>query len=178
MKANDTVDFSTVDWADVDEKKASFIYNEALDNYRGTIENINVINNKAMGMISFTMPLVAALAGFFAVTWGNASLPLFAAALCAASFLFIVLVLLLLILAPKGVLPGAASPAAYFTADFYRGDMRHMLIGCIVTIQKAIDHNKKVMHRRGGVFRWAVILCAAFPAASLIVFLVCHFVLN
>ena len=178
VKAQDIIDFKNIDWGKVDREKAEFIYREALDNHRGIVDNINVINSKASGMLSFTMPVMAALVGFFAATLGAVSVSLFAASLCAGLFLFLILLLLLFVMMPQGIFPGTGSPGAYFTADFYKGDMRHLLIGNIMSLHEAVIHDKRVLYTRGRIFRIAVVLCAALPAASFIVFLCFQAVLN
>jgi hypothetical protein len=174
MRAKDVIDFRTVEWTAVDEEKAAFIYREALEFNRGLLENINVINDKAMGMLSFTMPVMAALVGFFVVSWANTSTPLFAASVTACSALFLVLVFLLAVIVPYGVRSGAGSPMAYFTAEFYKGNMRALLIGNIMTLCEKSTANQKILYRRGCLFRAAVLACAIFPLVSLMVFGLFH----
>jgi hypothetical protein len=178
MLAQDNIDFKNIDWGTVDLKKAEFIYREALEHHESIIADNNRINDKALGLLSFTMPVMAALAGYFAITWGSTSIPLFAATVSSCLSLFGVMVLLLLIIVPRGIYPGTGSPAAYFTADFYKGDMRHLLIGNIMNLHTSIMHDKKIMYTRGAILRAVVFLCAVFPAASFIVFLCLHFARN
>jgi hypothetical protein len=120
------------------------------------------------------MPVMAALAGYFAVTWGSASVPLFAAAAVSSLFLFAIMILLLLIIVPQGIFQGAGSPAAYFTADYYKRDMRQLFIGNTINLHNTILHDRKVMYARARLFRAAVVLCAVFPVVSILVFVFFH----
>ena len=121
-------------------------------------------------MLSFTMPVMAALVGFFVVSRANTSAPLFAAAVTACSALFLVLVFLLAVIVPYGVHSGMGSPMAYFTAEFYKGTMKALLIGNIMPLCEKIPLNQKVLYRRGRLFRTAILICAVFPFACLMVF--------
>jgi len=171
MQANANIDFSTIDWHSVSEEKAKFIYNEAIEHHQGIIANNNRISDKALGMLSFTMPVMAALVGYFAISWGNVAPSLFLAAVSACVFLFGILFLLLLIIIPRGINEGAGSPSAYFTDDYYKRNMRELYVGNIVNIQSSIAIARKVMKKRGLYFKIAVILCAVFPAVSFLAFL-------
>jgi hypothetical protein len=170
MYAQEVIDFNNIDWNTVDREKAEFIYREALAHHESIIADNNKINEKALGLLSFTMPIMSALAGCFAVIWGSVSLPLFVAAAAGCLSLFVIMILLLSIIVPRGIYPGTGSPGAFFTADYYKGDMRHLLIGNIITLQSSIIHDKKVMYIRGNILRVVILLCAGFPAASLILF--------
>jgi hypothetical protein len=145
-----------------------------LEHHESIIADNNRINDKALGLLSFTMPVMAALAGYFAVTWGSVSIPLFAAAVVASISLFGIMVLLLLIIVPRGIFAGTGSPGAYFTADYYKRDMRGLFIGNITNLHDAILHDRKTMYLRGRLFKAAVILCAVFPVVSILAFLFFH----
>jgi hypothetical protein len=174
MQAKDVIDFKAIEWDTVDGEKAAFIYREALEFNRSILENINVINDKAMGLLSFTMPVMAALVGFFVVSWADASTPLFAAAITAGSALFLVLVFLLMVIVPYGIHSGTASPLAYFTAEFYKGSMKALFIGNIMTLCEKITANQKTLYLRGCLFKAAVLVCTAFPLVCLMVFGLFH----
>jgi hypothetical protein len=174
MQAQDVIDFKKMDWHKVDREKAEFIYREALEHHESIIADNNRINDKALGLLSFTMPIMAALVGYFAVTWGSASFPLFTAAAISCLSLFIIMVLLLLIIVPRGIYPRTGSPGAYFTADYYKRDMRGLFIGNITNLHDAILHDRKTMYLRGHLFGAAVILCAAFPVVSFLAVLFFH----
>ena len=171
MQANDNIDFSKIDWDTVSKHKAEFIYNEALEHHRGIIENNNRISDKALGFLSFTMPIMTALAGYFIVSWGTTSKPLFYAGASAFIFLFVILFFLLLIIIPRGIYEGTGSPSAYFTDDYYKRKMRGLYIGNITNLHNSILHDRKILNQRGFFFKVAVILCAIFPAISFLVFL-------
>jgi len=173
MQADENIDFSKINWDLVDLAKSEFIYNEALKHHRGIIENNNRINDKALGLLSFTMPVMAALSGYFAISWGTASPPLFAAAVSAGVFLFGIIFFLLLVIIPRGIYQGEGSPSAYFSESYYKRDMRQLLIGNIINLHNSILHDRRIMNQRGLFFRIAVILLASFPAISFTVFILC-----
>jgi hypothetical protein len=170
MQADKTIDFSQIDWQAVDEEKAAFIYQEAIEFNQGVLENINVINVKAMGLLSFTMPIMAALVGFFVVSWAKTSAPLFAAAVTSCSALFLALIFLLAAIVPYGIHSGTGSPMAYFTVEFYKENMRALLIGNIMALCEKITANQKILCLRGRLFRAAILVCAIFPIICLMIF--------
>ncbi|MDR3173012.1 MAG: hypothetical protein LBU19_02070 [Treponema sp.] len=178
MRAQDSIDFRTIDWTAVDREKAEFIYRDALEFNRGILENINVINDKAMGLLSFTMPIMAALVGFFVVSWANTSASLFAAAVTACAALCLVLIFLLVVIVPYGIHSGTGSPMAYFTAEFYKGSMKALLIGNIMTLCDKITANQKILYLRGYLLKIAVLLCALSPFVCLMVFWLSHYLEN
>lgn len=166
MQENKNVDFSKIDWKSVDKEKAEFIYNEALVRLDFLHKNIDGMTSKALGMLSFSLPVLSALTGYFILQWGNISIPLFATSLCAVIFLFSFLILLLLILLPKGLNSAQGEPAAYFTGDYYKNSMDYIFYGNIQTIQQYINEDRKVLNWRGNLFRAAIILFATFPLIS------------
>ena len=165
MKQN-TFDFSKIDWPEIDREKAEFIYNEALGRLDSAHRNNDGITNKALGMLTLAVPLLAALTGFFAVRWGALAAPFFAASVCAAVILFAITVLLLLILLPMRVNSGREEPSTYFTDGYYKNNMEHIFKGNIQTLQKHIDEDLKILHLRGGLFRAAILLFSALPALA------------
>jgi len=169
MKANSNIDFSAVDWSSVSDEKAAFIYNEAIARLDSIHKNIDSMTDKALGMLSFSLPVLAAMTGYFVLQWGTLSVPLAAASICAAAFLFAILVLLLLILLPRGLNSAQGEPAAYFTGDYYRSDMDNILRGNIQTLQQYINEDRAVLNWRGNVFKAAIVLYTAFPIVTLTV---------
>jgi len=172
MKADDGIDFSAVEWALVSEEKAGFIYGEAIARLDSIHRNIDGMTNKALGMLSFSLPVLTALTGYFVLRWGGLSVPLLAASVSAAALLFAVMVLLLLILLPRGLNAAQGGPAAYFTDGYYKGDMGDILKGNIRTLRRCIDEDMAVLYLRGNLFRAAVALYAAFPVVAVVVWAV------
>jgi len=171
MQARDNIDFSAIDLDSITQEKAEFILQEALEHHRGIIENNNRINDKALGMLSFTMPIMTALAGYFAISWGNVSPPYFCAALVACICLLVIVFCLLLILIPRGINQGTGSPSAYFTDEYYKRDMRGLLIGNIINLHNCILSDRELMYERAHSFRIAVTFCAILPVVSFLAFL-------
>ena len=169
MQANANIDFKKIEWESVDSAKAEFIYNEAIARLDSIHKNIDGITNKAIGMLSFSLPILTALTGYFVLQWGNVSAPLLATSICAAIFLFAILVLLLLILLPRGLNSAQGEPAAYFTSDYYKNDMANIFRGNIQTLQQYINEDMGIMHWRGNLFRAAIILYTAFPVVTVFV---------
>jgi membrane protein implicated in regulation of membrane protease activity len=169
MKAQDSTDFSKINWSGIDKEKAEFIYNEAIARLDSIHKNIDGITNKALGMLTISIPIMTALVGFFVIRWGNISTALFATSICAIVFLFAILVVLLLILLPRGVNSAQGEPSTYFTDDYYLQNMENIYKGNIQTLQNYINGDRAVLNLRGNLFRAAVLLFASFPAITAIV---------
>ncbi|MDR2607583.1 MAG: hypothetical protein LBC57_04255, partial [Treponema sp.] len=165
MKQN-SFDFSIVDWGKIDQEKAEFIYGEALGRLDSIHQNNDGITNKALGLLTLAVPLLAALIGFFTVRWGGLSAPFLAASACAAVVLFATVVFLLLVLLPKGINSGQVEPTQYFIADYYKNNMENIFKGNIQSLQNMIDEDLAILISRGNLFRVAILLFSAAPVAS------------
>ncbi|MCL2608660.1 MAG: hypothetical protein FWD94_01975 [Treponema sp.] len=177
-KADKGFDFSSVQWKLVSQEKAEFIYGEAVERLNFLHRNIDGMTGKAMGMLSFSLPVLTALSGYFVLQWGGASIPLLAASVCAAAFLFAILVLLLLILLPRGLNPAQGEPATYFSAGYYKGGMADILKGNVQALQRCMEEDRAVLRLRGNLFRAAVVLYAAFPLAAVAAWAVATFLVH
>ena len=169
MQPKNDIDFTKIDWSKIDREKAEFIYNEAISRLDFLHGNIDGITNKALGMLSFSLPVLTALAGFFVLQWGNLSTPLLAVSVCAGIFLFFILVLLLLILLPRGINSAQGEPSTYFTSNYYQKDMDDIFKGNIQAIQQSINDDFKILTSRAYLFRAAIILFTVFPFITVIV---------
>jgi len=169
MKAEKTIDFTKIEWDKVDEKKAEFIYNEAIARLDSIHKNIDGITNKAIGLLTVAFPLMTALVGFFIIRWGNISTVLLATSICAIVFLFVILIVLLLILLPRGVNSARGEPLSYFTNDYYLQNMENIYKGNIQTLQNNINEDLAVLNLRGNLLKAAVLLFASFPVIAAIV---------
>jgi membrane protein implicated in regulation of membrane protease activity len=169
MQAQDNNIFPAVDWASISEKKAEFIYNEAIARLDSIHKNNDGITNKALGILAISIPIMTALVGFFVIRWGNISTALFVTSICAIVFLFAILVVLLLILLPRGINSAQGEPSTYFTGDYYLQEMENIYKGNIQTLQQYINEDRKILCFRGNLFRAAVLLFASFPAITAIV---------
>ena len=158
-----TVDFSTIEWETVDKDKAEFFYREATAKLNSIHKNIDSITNKAIGMLSFSLPVLTALTGYFVLQWGALSVPLIAASVCSTALLFAILVLLLFILLPMGLNSAQAGPKAYFQEGYYARSMEDIIKGNIQTLSRYIDEDMAVLYLRGNLFRMVIALAAAFP---------------
>jgi len=172
MKVQNSIDFAKIDWLKIKRKKAEFIYNEAIARLDSIHRNIDVITNKALGMLSFSVPVLTALTAYFVLQWGTLSPPLLAVSVCAAVFLLAILVLLLLILVPRGINSAHGEPSAYFTGDYYQKDMDTILKGNIQTIQQSINQDISILNLRANLFRAVIILFTAFPVITAVVWVV------
>jgi hypothetical protein len=166
MKAQDNIDFSKIDWKKIDREKAEFIYNEAIARLDSIHKNNEGITNKAISMLSFSLPILTALTGFFVLRWGSLSVPLIAMSVCAGIFLLAILVLLLLILLPQGLNSAQGGPSAYFTDNYYLNSMGDILKGNIQSLHQYINEDYTVQKFRANLFLAAVVLFAAFPTIS------------
>ena len=178
MQAQKTIDFTKIDWSKIDQTKAEFFYNEAIARLDTIHKNIDGMTNKALGMLSFSLPILTALTGFFILQWGDMSIPLLATSVCATIILFAILVLLLLILLPRGLNTAQGEPVAYFTDDYYQNSMDSIFKGNIQTVQQYIVEDRAILNWRGNLFRAAVILFTAFPVISAAVWIVCSVCVN
>jgi hypothetical protein len=163
MLAKDDIDFTKIDWSKIDKKKAKFIYNEAIARLDSIHRNNDVITNKALSMLSFSVPILTALVGFFVLQWGKLSTPLIAVSVCAAAFLLAILILLLLILVPRGINSAQGEPSTYFKGNYYLNSMDNIFKGNIQTLHEYIIEDRAIADSRANLFKVSVILYAAFP---------------
>jgi hypothetical protein len=170
IEAQDDIDFNNVDETLIDEEKAKFIYNEALANHAGIVDNINQITNKALSLLSFLIPVMTALVGYFIIKWSGLSKPLLFSSIAAGVFLVAAIVLLFVTVFPKGLSTGEGSPASYFTDDYYKRNMRGLYIGNIVNLHKSIQDDFKILNRRGSLLRIAIGACCLIPIIAIITF--------
>lgn len=172
MRIINNIDFTKIDWSKIGKKKAEFIYNEALARLDSIHKNIDGITNKAIGILSFSLPVLTALTGFFVLQWGNLSPPILAASICSSVLLFAILILLLLILLPRSLNSPQGGPEAYFKDNYYRNDMGNIFKGNIQTLHQYIIEDCAVMYSRGNFLRIAIILFSAFPVITVAVWAV------
>jgi hypothetical protein len=169
--------FSGIDWGSVTREKADFIYREALEYQRGIIESIDYITEKAHGLLAITMPIMAALVGFLAIS-ENIPLPLLITSICACSCFLVIIILLLRILLPQSIYQGPGSPSAYFSEEYYKKKMKKILIGNIQDLHKTISYNSKILDKRGRLFKLTIIFYAILPIVSLLVYLFSNFLVS
>jgi hypothetical protein len=165
---------SGVDLNAIDEKKAKFIYEEAMKFHQGMIESNDYITNKAYGFLSITMPIMIGLIGFLALRFRELYPPLSITAICACVFFLGIIILLLWILLPRGVSQGAGSPEAYLQDEYYKRDMRGIYIGNIETLDKYISQDSQIVLKRGKLLRIVIILYGTLPIACLLVYFFCN----
>ncbi|MDR0322333.1 MAG: hypothetical protein LBI28_12600 [Treponema sp.] len=166
MQAQKDIDFSKIKWSKITREKAEFIYNEAIARLDSIHRNNDIITNKAIGMLSFSLPILAALTGYFILQIKELSTPLLAMSICAGVFLFAILVLLLLILLPRGINSAQGEPSAYFTDNYYLSSMLNILKGNIQTLHQYIKEDGTIQRERANLFNAAVVLFAIFPIIS------------
>ena len=172
MKTQNKVDFSNIEWSKIDREKAEFIYNEAIARLDSIHKNNDGITNKALGMLSFSLPILTALVGFFILQYGILSTPYQAISICSIIFLSVILVLLLFILIPKEISTAQGGPSAYFSDGYYLGSMTDIFKGNIQTVQQCIYEDSTVQRKRAILFKAAVLLYAFFPIVIIVVWIV------
>ena len=160
------LDFNAIDWDMVNQKKAAFIHNEILQYNKELIDHMNIITSKVLGLFSLFLPLLVALAVFLIFNLSTLPQAMRITGIAAAVYLFILLLLLLYVLLPKAIVPLNGSPRAYFSQDFYKRDMRAILIGNITSMYTSIEKNKKIIHKRGKTCIIALYASACFPSLS------------
>jgi len=171
MKPQNNIDFDKIDWSKIGKKKAKFIYNEAIARLDFIHKGNEDITNKATNMLSFSMPILTALTGYFIFKLENISIPFLAMSICAIILLFAILVLLLLILLPKAFNSAQGGPSAYLTEDCYLGSMTEILQGNIQILHQCIDEDHKAQDARAKLLKAAIVLFTGFPIISALVWL-------
>jgi len=169
MKTDKTIDFTKIEWSKIGRKKAEFIYNEAIARLDSIHKNNDGITNKALGLLTISLPIMTALIGFFILQYGTLSAILVATSVCSAIFLFVILVVLLLILIPREVNSAQGEPLTYFTDDYYLQEMGNIYKGNIQALQNCINEDRAVLNYRGKLFMAAVLLFASFPVVTAII---------
>ena len=166
MQKQRKIDPSKIKWSEIDREKAEFIYNEAIARLDSIHKNNEGITNKAIGMLSFSMPILTALTGYFILQYGKLSTPLIAMSICSGVFLLAILILLLLILIPKGINSAQGEPSTYLNGDYYLKSIEDIFKGNIQTLQEYIDADGVVQRSRANLFLFAVVLFVSFPIIS------------
>jgi len=174
MKSDQRVNFKEIDWKAVDEKKAGFLYGEALGYSNGLLADIRALNSKAFQLLAFVLPLFCAAIGFLMAARGNEGMDGFILpAVVACGGLFAVLALLLVAVFPRHVYLSESPPASYFSKAFYKEDMLGIFSFAIASVSKYIHRNYRVMRFRGRFLAAAIIALMAMPLATLAAFLLC-----
>jgi len=169
------IDFNKIKWSKIDREKADFFYNEAIARLESIHKNNDSITNKALSMLSFSVPVLTALIGYFILQWGAVSFQLRSVSVCSIVFLFAILILLLFVLLPKGFSSAQGEPSSYFTDDYYLNSMLDILKGNIQALQQSIDEDMAVQKNRATLFRIAVVLFTVYPVVTVIVWVVTSF---
>ena len=167
MSSQNNIDFfDDIDWSKVDQEKAGFIYNEAIAYLDLVHKSDEDITNKATNMLSFSMPVLTALIGYFILQWGSISIPYRAMSICSIVFLVAILVLLLFILLPKRFNSPQGEPSAYFTNNYYKKDMTDILHGNIQALHKNINDDRTTQKNRAILLRATIVLYTGLPIIS------------
>jgi hypothetical protein len=176
MDTQSNIDFVKIDWSKIDREKAEFICKEAIGHLESIHESNDNITSRAIGILSFSLPVLTALTGFFVLQWGNLSTPIISVSICSMVLLSVILILLLLILLPKGSNSTQAGPIEYFTDDFYLSSMENIFKKNIQTLHQCINEDYAIIKSRFILLRVAIILFAGFPIISTVVWLVAFLV--
>jgi len=169
MNQQNNIDFDKIDWSKIGKKKAKFIYDEAIAYLDAIHKNDDDVTNKATNMLSFSMPILTALTGYFILTLKKISTPFLAMSICSIIFLFAILVLLLLILLPKGFYVAQGEPIAYFADNCYKKNMTDIFKENIEILQRFINDDRATHEKRATLLKAAIVLYTVFPLTSALV---------
>ena len=175
MQAQNNIDFSKIDWGKIDKEKAEFIYYEAIARLDSIHKNNEVITNKALSMLSFSVPILTALVGYFILQWGTLTIPLQIISFCSVIFLFVIFILLLHVIIPEGFSSAQGGPSAYFTDGYYLRSMEDIFKGNIQDLHSSINEDIAVQKKRAYIFKAAVLTFAFFPIILVIIWLASSF---
>jgi hypothetical protein len=169
MDPQKSIDFDKIDWSKIGKKKAKFIYDEAIARLDAIHKSNEGITNKAISMLSFSLPVLTAFTGYLILQWESITIPSRAMSICSIVSLVAILVLLLLILLPKGINTAQGEPSAYFTDDYYKNSMTDIFKGNIQTLHQYINDDYTIQETRANLFKAAILLFAIFPIISTLV---------
>lgn len=166
------IDWNTIDWDKVGEKKALFIYHEAVEAQREVVSELNAMTSKAYGLLALVVPVqVATLAGVF--TWWD-SLPghVKASGVVFSAILFISVFCLSLAVVPRRITWASNAPAPYFHAHYYKRSLARILHGNIEGAQRDIEVNRNALQVRSYWFRrgLVVMIFSFIPTIATFVF--------
>ena len=143
QKEVSVLDFNAIDWDMVNQEKAAFIHNEILQYNKELIDHMNIVTSKVLGLFSLFLPLLVALAVFLIFNLSTLPQAMRITGIVAAVYLFILLLLLLYVLLPKAIVPLNGSPRAYFSQDFYKRDIRAILIAILLLCTQVLRKIKR-----------------------------------
>jgi len=166
VKPQNNIDFDKIDWSKIDREKAEFFYDEAITNLELIHKSYEGIFNKAIGMLSFSLPVLTALTGYLLLHLKEFSVPFLAMPICSAILLIAILVLLLLILLPKELNSALGEPSTYLTDDYYKNSMENIFKGNIKTLQECINEDYASLKTRACFLKVAIVLFAVFLIIS------------
>lgn len=143
QKEVSVLDFNAIDWDMVNQEKAAFIHTEILQYNKELIDHMNIVTSKVLGLFSLFLPLLVALAVFLIFNLSTLPQAMRITGIVAAVYLFILLLLLLYVLLPKAIVPLNGSPRAYFSQDFYKRDIRAILIAILLLCTQVLRKIKR-----------------------------------
>ena len=143
QKEVSVLDFNAIDWDMVNQEKAAFIHNEILQYNKELIDHMHIVTSKVLGLFSLFLPLLVALAVFLIFNLSTLPQAMRITGIVAAVYLFILLLLLLYVLLPKAIVPLNGSPRAYFSQDFYKRDIRAILIAILLLCTQVLRKIKR-----------------------------------
>jgi len=163
MQEQNEIDFTKIEWSKIDKEKAEFFYNEAIARLDSIHKNNEAITRKALTMLSFSVPILTALIGYFLLQWETLTVPLQIISFLSGVFLFIIFILLLFVIVPEGLNTAQGEPSTYLSKKYYLNSMETILKGNIKELHKYIKEDLLVQDSRAKNFKIAVIIFAFFP---------------
>jgi hypothetical protein len=150
MRTKENIDFTKIDWNDIDIEKLHFFFKEAVDYNDILLHDINNLNNKAFQLLAILFPVLSADVGFLLAIWGkDGKEPVTAAILAASAGLALVIASLILAVFPRKINRGKLTPNIAFKGNLYKASMEHLLADCIASYYSYINSNNKILKYRG-----------------------------
>lgn len=175
MKVKKQIDFTKIEWDDIESEKLQFFFKEAVEGNDILLQDINNLNNKAFQLLSVLFPALSAAIGFLLATWGKeGSDPIIAALLVASIGLSFIIASLLLAVFPRTISPGRLTPNIAFADILYKATMTKLLADCIASYNSYLASNKKIMNYRSRFLTIGAVGIFVVPVATVSSFLICR----
>jgi hypothetical protein len=158
-----TIDFTKVDWANMDYAKLQFFFKEVAEFNDSLLEDINHLNNKGFQLLALALTAISVSVGFLLTLLQNKPANIIGALATACVGLGVVTILLFLAIFPRSVYRGKATPHIFFSGTLYKCPMPKILADGIASYHKYIAGNYKVMRYRSRFLTAAIIAFILVP---------------
>ena len=173
MTTENKIDFTKIDWDSIDFEKLQFCFKEAVEANDALINGINKLNTKAFRLLTISVTILTALTGFLITIWDSPGKEILANTILCASVAFSYITLLfIIVIFPRSISLGRATPETLFSNNNYRQPMKKHYADGIASYHKYIGQNRKVEAFRSG-FLTAGMICFFLAPLYIIVLLFC-----